>query len=142
MKQSELISFLKEIRKEIKDLKRKELSESNFSICKNLDGQISAMSRCINIVENNDIESDWIPTEPRRLTKEEKEEYEKIYGEEYEFTFDGRLPDGEGRVLVSTPYGVSTDEFYEGHFEEFCEFGEVVAWMPFPAPYKEVANDT
>lgn len=51
-----------------------------------------------------------------------------------------RLPDKEGRCIVSTDYGnVTMDSFVDGIF--VLNLGSVIAWQPLPEPYKGADND-
>ena len=79
----------------------------------------------------------WIPIKTRPMTEEEKEEI----GHEYAYMYDCSLPDDGQEVLITDCYGnVEIDTFCrdeEGvYFEENCDDGEVIAWMPKPEPYK------
>lgn len=79
----------------------------------------------------------WNPVEIRPLTEEERE----MYGDEYKFMYDCLMPDDGQEVLVTLENGrVSTDTFYTddgAYFETYCDEGEVIAWQPFPKPYKK-----
>ena len=57
---------------------------------------------------------------------------------------DGKLPEENQKVLISTKYGVSVDLFVSDGFDCFFEdndFDEVLAWMPLPEPYKEESEE-
>lgn len=80
----------------------------------------------------------WIPIKTRQMTEEEKEEI----GHEYAYMYDCPLPDDGQDVLITDCYGyVEVDTFCSDclgvYFENNCDDGEVVAWMPLPEPYKE-----
>ena len=82
-------------------------------------------------------QTSWIPIKTRPMTEEEKEEI----GHEYAFMYDCPLPDDGQDVLITDCYGdVEIDTFCrdgEGvYFENNCDDGEVIAWMPLPEPYK------
>ena len=84
----------------------------------------------------------WIPMKTREMTKEEKEEI----GFDFGYMYDCPLPDDGQEVLITDCYGnVEIDTFcrdYDGvYFEENCDDGEVVAWMPLPQPYKTESED-
>lgn len=66
-----------------------------------------------------------------------------------------RLPDKNGRYLVTEKYFAFDDKKHNGYsrlYVDKIEFSggsfhrasyiEVIAWMPLPEPYKEVENDT
>lgn len=82
--------------------------------------------------------NEWIPIKTRPLTEEEKSEHP-----EWQDAFDCPLPEDSQEVLITDIYGnVELDTFYnegsEGcYFENNCDDGEVVAWMPLPEPYKK-----
>ena len=80
----------------------------------------------------------WIPLKTRPMTEEEKEEI----GFDFDYMYDCPLPDYGQEVLITDCYGnVEIDTFYRDYdgvyFEENCDDGEVVAWMPLPQPYTE-----
>lgn len=88
----------------------------------------------------SEIPTDWIPIKTRPMTEEEKEEI----GHEYAFMYDCPLPDDGQEVLITDCYGnVEIDTFCRDHegfyFEDNCDDGEVIAWMPLPEPYQ--SND-
>lgn len=76
----------------------------------------------------------WIPIKTRELTEEEKEEYPDCT-----FMYDCPLPEDGEEVLVTTwAGGVDLDTFCRDdgcYFENYCDEGDVVAWMPKPKPY-------
>lgn len=79
----------------------------------------------------------WIPIKTRPLAEDEKEEHG-----DWEYIYDCPLPDDGQEVLVTDCYGnVEMDTFcrdYEGvYFEDNCDDGEVLAWMPIPEPYRK-----
>lgn len=82
------------------------------------------------------LDSQWIPIETRELTEEEKEEYPDCT-----FMYDCKLPDDGEEVLVTTWYGdVALDTFCRDdgcYFENYCDEGDVIAWMPKPESYKK-----
>lgn len=83
-------------------------------------------------------QTSWIPIKTRPMTEEEKEEI----GHEYAFMYDCPLPEDGQEVLITDCYGnVEIDTFYrdyEGfYFENNCDDGEVIAWMPKPEGHKE-----
>lgn len=91
-----------------------------------------ALDMAIKALEAND----WIPIKMRPLTAEEKEE-----SPEWEYIYECKLPDDCQDVLITTRFGgVTMDVFYNGadgsYFEEYCDDGDVIAWMPLPEPYK------
>lgn len=85
-------------------------------------------------------QGEWIPIKTRPLTEEEKEEYP-----DFSFMYDCQMPEDQQEVLVSTKWGVRTDIYYKDvdgcYFENYCDEDDVLAWMPFPQPYKEADNE-
>ena len=84
----------------------------------------------------------WIPIKIRPMTEEEKEEI----GHEYAFMYDCPLPDDGQDVLITDCFGnIEVDTFCrdnEGvYFENNCDDGDVIAWMPLPEPYNEESED-
>lgn len=84
---------------------------------------------------------EWIPIEERPLTDEEKEYYTDLeYPVEFMRIYDCPMPDDGQEVLITTSTGyVTTDTYYideGGYFENYCDEGDVKAWMPKPEPYK------
>jgi len=99
---------------------------------------IEALDLVIKVLE----QTRWIPMKTREMTKEEKEEI----GFDFGYMYDCPLPDDGQEVLITDCYGnVEIDTFcrdYDGvYFEENCDDGEVVAWMPLPQPYKTESED-
>lgn len=87
-------------------------------------------------------QTDWIPIKTRSMTEEEKEEI----GHEYAYMYDCPLPDDGQDVLITDCYeNVEIDTFCrddEGvYFENNCDDGEVIAWMPMPEGYKAERED-
>lgn len=82
------------------------------------------------------LDSQWIPIETRELTEEEKEEYPDCT-----FMYDCKLPEDGEEVLVTTWYGdTALDTFCRDdgcYFENYCDEGDVIAWMPKPESYKK-----
>ena len=82
---------------------------------------------------------EWIPVKTRPLTDEEK----NIYGENYTFMYDCKLPADEQEVLITTNMGSVEQVTFYRHSEYGCYFeyyeddGDVVAWMPLPEPYRK-----
>ncbi len=78
----------------------------------------------------------WIPIKTRPLTEEERE----LFGDKYDFMYEGQLPEDGQDVLITHQNGkVYADTFYideDVYFETYCDEGEVIAWQPFPKPYK------
>lgn len=76
--------------------------------------------------------SEWIEIKTRPLTEEEKEYYSDIG-----YMYDCEMPDGGQEILIATITGyVGTDIYLDdGHFRYFAD--DVVAWMPFPQPFKK-----
>jgi hypothetical protein len=61
--------------------------------------------------------------------------YKKIRESEW-IPVSEKVPEEEGRYIVSLDYGDVTIDFFDG--EVFiCNLGNVVAWHPLPKPYKE-----
>lgn len=90
----------------------------------------------------SEIPTDWIPIKTRPMTEEEKEEI----GHEYAFMYDCPLPDDGQEVLITDCFGnVEIDTFCrdnEGvYFENNCDDGDVIAWMPRPQSYKAEKED-
>lgn len=76
------------------------------------------------------------------MTEEEK----GAIGHEYAFMYDCPLPDQGQEVLITDCYGnVEIDTFCRDHegfyFEDNCDDGEVIAWMPLLEPYKAESED-
>lgn len=82
------------------------------------------------------LDSQWIPIKTRELTEEEKEEYPDCT-----FMYDCKLPEDGEEVLVTTWNGdTALDTFFRDdgcYFENYCDEGDVIAWMPKPEPYKK-----
>lgn len=94
---------------------------------------IEALNKAIEVLE----QTSWIPLKTRPMTEEEKEEI----GFDFDYMYDCPLPDYGQEVLITDCYGnVEIDTFYRDYdgvyFEENCDDGEVVAWMPLPQSYK------
>lgn len=87
--------------------------------------------------------SDWIEIKTRPLTNEEIEYYtEHGVDDSLGFIYDCPLPDAGQEVIVTIANGfVTTDIFdsdgYNCYFENYCDDDEVIAWMPFPEPFKK-----
>lgn len=83
---------------------------------------------------------EWIPVKRRPLTEEEIEEY----GDKYYEMWDCKLPEESDTVLVTyvcENYGTVHKEVdyteYDAEDKYFENFNEdIIAWMPFPAPYE------
>lgn len=86
----------------------------------------------------------WIPIKMRPGTDEEYEDFCK-YGDcprEDFRVFDCPTPDDDQEVFVTTRWGnVCIDIWHRDvdccYFEDNCDDGDVIAWMPIPAAYKE-----
>ena len=80
---------------------------------------------------------EWIPVTSRPMTEEEKEQYAEY---EIDFIYDCKLPNNGEEVLITTKYGYVTEttfyDDYECYFENYEDDGDVLAWMPLPAPYQ------
>lgn len=88
-------------------------------------------------------QTSWIPIKTRPMTEEEKEEI----GHEYAYMYDCPLPDDGQEVLITDCYGnVEIDTFCRDHegfyFEDNCDDGEVIAWMPKPEGYKAESEES
>ena len=86
--------------------------------------------------------SEWIPV----ITKPVYCSGKTLFWWEYEF--DCPIPEDGQKVLITTRYGdVEIDTFFndgpgEGcGFEHYSDAGDVVAWMPFPEPYKAESEE-
>lgn len=86
------------------------------------------------------LDSQWIPIETRELTEEEKEEYPDCT-----FMYDCKLPEDGEEVLVTTWGGnTALDTFCRDdgcYFENYCDEGDVIAWMPKPESYKKEGEE-
>ena len=105
--------------------------------------QVDALEMAIKALEMGN----WIPIKTRPLTGEEKVLFsDREYSEDSLFIFDCPLPDDDQEVLVCSKWGTVTidtfrrDENDGCYFEEYCDDGDVIAWMPLPEPYKGVEN--
>ena len=89
--------------------------------------------------------SEWIPVKYRDMTQEEIERYR-------EFTdatkmFDCKMPDDGQDILVSTKSGIVTtdvcdiDDMYGYGLEDYGDWEDILAWMPFPEPYRAESED-
>ena len=90
----------------------------------------------------------WIPIKTRPMTEEEKEHYREFGWDDafLDTIYDCDLPEDCQTVLITTRYGeVQTDTFYNDMdgalFETYSDVGDVLAWMPFPEPYKAESED-
>lgn len=78
----------------------------------------------------------WNKLTLRELTEDEVE----IYGDKYDFMWDGRTPDIDEEVLVTYP--LSPGEFMDTYVDTWVEIGDelgfentdndVIYWMEFP----------
>jgi hypothetical protein len=78
----------------------------------------------------------WNKLTTRKMTEEEVE----IYGDKYNFMWDGRTPDIDEEVLVTYP--LSPGEFIDTYVDTWVEIGDelgfentdndVIYWMEFP----------
>ena len=76
---------------------------------------------------------EWKRIKERALTEEERESF----GDEYKYTYEPPLPEDGQEVLVTTKDGyVMMDIFSDGGFENNSDYGDLLAWMPLPEPYK------
>lgn len=86
------------------------------------------------------LDSQWIPIKTRELTEEEKEEYPDCT-----FMYDCKLPEDGEEVLVTTWLGdTALDTFCRDdgcYFENYCDEGDVIAWMPKPESYKKEGTE-
>lgn len=97
----------------------------------------------------NEETSEWIPIKMRPGTDEEYEDFCR-YGDcprEDFRVFDCPTPDDEQEVFVTTRWGnVCIDIWHRDvdccYFEDNCDDGDVIAWMPIPEPYKESEGKT
>ena len=91
---------------------------------------------------------DWIPIYARPYTKDEWERLirdtdDPTIEDDIPCKYDGRLLPANGEdVLVTTRRGYVTTDVFCVRDDGICFFlgyraGEVVAWMPFPEPYKK-----
>lgn len=86
--------------------------------------------------------SEWVEIKTRLLTEEEIEYYtEQGVDTSLGIIYDCPLPDDGQEVLVTANNGyVYIDTFcndYNGrYFENFCDVGDAIAWMPMPEPFK------
>lgn len=101
-------------------------------------GNLEAVEMAIKALE----QTMWIPIKTRPMTEEEKEEI----GHEYAFMYDCPLPDDGQEVLITDCFGnVEIDTFCEDvegvYFENNCDDGDVIAWMPRPQSYKAEKED-
>lgn len=93
--------------------------------------------------------SKWIPIVSRPMDEDEREYYESHYQDYSEHDADiliSELPEDGQEVLITTASGnVSTDTFckddVDGCYFENFDIEDVLAWMPFPEPYKGDHND-
>ena len=93
-------------------------------------------------------EQEWIPIKMRPGTDEEYEDFCK-YGDcprEDFRVFDCPTPDDDQEVFVTTRWGnVCIDIWHRDvdccYFEDNCDDGDVIAWMPIPAAYKPEVQD-
>ena len=86
----------------------------------------------------------WNKLTTRELNEDEKE----LYGERYDYMWDGPTPEDAQEVLVYAPdnyyakeVGVFTDSWTDyqdgvGFEQTFIENGETVYWAAFPEPPK------
>ena len=90
--------------------------------------------------------SEWIPIKFRPMTEEEKAYYKEYTSIECEKVFDCKMPDDGQEIIVSTKSGIVTtdicdiDDMYGYGLEDYGDWEDILAWMPFPEPYKEVDN--
>lgn len=91
----------------------------------------------------------WIPIKMRPGTDEEYEDFCK-YGDcprEDFRVFDCPTPDDDQEVFVTTRWGnVCIDTWHRDvdccYFEDNCDDGDVIAWMPIPAAYKSEETES
>lgn len=94
-------------------------------------------------------EQEWIPIKMRPGTDEEYEDFCK-YGDcprEDFRVFDCPTPDDDQEVFVTTRWGnVCIDIWHRDvdccYFEDNCDDGDVIAWMPKPAAYKSEETES
>lgn len=94
-------------------------------------------------------EQEWIPIKMRPGTDEEYEDFCK-YGDcprEDFRVFDCPTPDDDQEVFVTTRWGnVCIDIWHRDvdccYFEDYCDDGDVIAWMPKPAAYKSEETES
>jgi len=86
----------------------------------------------------------WNKLTTRKMTEEEVE----IYGDKYNFMWDGRTPDIDEEVLVTYP--LSPGEFMDTYVDTWVEIGDelgfentdndVIYWMELPQYNGELDN--
>ena len=93
--------------------------------------------------------SEWIPVKIRKMTEEEKKYYKDhdLFCEADEI-FDCPMPEHEQEILITREVGgkriVEPDQcFNEDGYELWSDidWADVIAWMPYPKPYKEEDNE-
>ena len=98
---------------------------------------------------------EWIPIKTRLMTPEERIEYSDYYGIEYcdtcsEVMFDCPMPEDGQEILVCYEKGYVDPDIcsldviggLNAYFlEKNGDWGNIVAWMPFPEPYKVPKED-
>ncbi len=97
----------------------------------------------------NEETREWIPIKMRPGTDEEYEDFCK-YGDcprEDFRVFDCPTPDDDQEVYVTTRWGkVCIDIWHRDvdccYFEDNCDDGDVIAWMPIPAAYKSEETES
>lgn len=91
----------------------------------------------------------WIPVKTRPMTEEERQEWSEAldYDIEYEdaVIFDCKMPEDGQEILVSYRKWINMDkcEIDDGVYglEGMGDWGDVIAWMPLPEPYREEKED-
>ena len=84
--------------------------------------------------------SEWIPVEYHQITEEERQEND--YPEDWVYCIDSPMPEEGQEILITTNAGyVEKDTcLYDGdtYYTDsgYDWFGEILAWMPLPEPYK------
>lgn len=137
MTQTELVNTIKQKIREIFQLLQKADQEHNENVKFHIGGQMLSLFEVGVIIQDNEIEPEWIPVTTRPLDEEEKTYFSRIYGEDgITGIFDCRLPDCESCVLITTKYGVTITNYDPEYGFEDYDAEEMLAWMPLPRPYK------
>jgi len=76
----------------------------------------------------------WHEITKRPPTKEEDEEFERIWGEACAYVFDCEMPEDGQEILVATKWGVDTDicSVCNGIDLEGKDIEDVLAWAAMP----------
>lgn len=127
-----------------KEVARREIESLDYYLQNHTNdyGEESHTAMMMAVLALSENKGEWIPIEVRPLTDEEKEYYtEHEYPVDFMMMYDCPMPDDGQEVLITTSTGyVTTDTYYideGGYFENYCDEGDVKAWMPKPEPYKK-----